>query len=180
MLACSSVRRNLKRVGEPGTSVNLKKTKIWIRNCFTQNQSDFSPKIRWRAKKKVFTQILSDFLPKIRWSAKKIRSSLKFSPIFFSNVAASLHEAHKTWSNLLPNLQRGGGAMPQFCILFYAIIRSWRPKGGPWPNALLNTTLVACTPSGLSFRTARFKLFTCNLLPQLCDWCLGRTAVSCS
>ena len=35
-------------------------------------------------------------------------------------------------SNLMPNLQRGGGGMPQFCIglLFYAIMRSWRHKGG--------------------------------------------------
>ena len=38
-------------------------------------------------------------------------------------------------SNLMPNLQRGG-AMPQFCILFYAnytILATQR--GGPWPNA---------------------------------------------
>ena len=28
----------------------------------------------------------------------------------------------------MPNLQRG--AMPQFCLLFYAILQSWRPKGG--------------------------------------------------
>ena len=26
--------------------------------------------------------------------------------------------------------------MPQFCLLFYAILQSWRPKGGkPWHNA---------------------------------------------
>ena len=24
----------------------------------------------------------------------------------------------------------GGGAMPQFCLLFYAVLKSWRPKGG--------------------------------------------------
>ena len=23
-----------------------------------------------------------------------------------------------------------GGAMPQFCLLFHAILQSWRPKGG--------------------------------------------------
>ena len=24
--------------------------------------------------------------------------------------------------------------MPQFCLLFYAILQSWRPKGGSWHN----------------------------------------------
>ena len=38
-----------------------------------------------------------------------------------------------------------GGAMPQFCLLLYAILQSWRPKGGghgtmPPP---LNTPLAA-------------------------------------
>ena len=28
----------------------------------------------------------------------------------------------------MPNLQRV--AMPQFCLLFYAILQSWQPKGG--------------------------------------------------
>ena len=28
-----------------------------------------------------------------------------------------------------------GGAMPQFCLLFYAILQYSRPKGGPWHNA---------------------------------------------
>ena len=24
--------------------------------------------------------------------------------------------------------------MPQFCLVFYAILQSWRPKGGAWHN----------------------------------------------
>ena len=35
----------------------------------------------------------------------------------------------------MPNLQRG--AIPQFCILFNAIIQSWRPKG---------ETMAQCPP----------------------------------
>ena len=92
-----------------GTSENLRRTKIRIRNCSTQIQSDFLPKIRERAKKKrkkrsslrkgtsenlrrtkirirnCSTQIPSDFLPKIKGRAKKIRKkrfSLKLSTIF--------------------------------------------------------------------------------------------------
>ena len=56
----SSVRRILKRGGGPGTSENLRRTKIRIRNCSTQNQSDFLPKIPKLGeehKKKVFTEI---------------------------------------------------------------------------------------------------------------------------
>ena len=37
-----------------------------------------------------------------------------------------------------------GRGMPQFCSLFYAILQSWRPKGGAmaqWPP--LNTPLLA-------------------------------------
>ena len=52
----SSVRRILKR-GGPGTSENLRRTKIRIRNCSTQNQSDLSPKLGEEQKEKVFTQI---------------------------------------------------------------------------------------------------------------------------
>ena len=34
--------------------------------------------------------------------------------------------------------------MPQFCLLFYVISQSWRPKGGPWHNGSpLNTPLTA-------------------------------------
>ena len=32
--------------------------------------------------------------------------------------------------------------MPQFCLLFYAILQSWRPQGWPWHNGPpLNTPL---------------------------------------
>ena len=35
------------------------------------------------------------------------------------------------------------GAMPQFCSLFYAILQSWRPKGGAMAQWLpLNTSLL--------------------------------------
>ena len=27
--------------------------------------------------------------------------------------------------------------MPHFCLLFYEILRSWRPKGGAWHNGPL-------------------------------------------
>ena len=67
-------------------------------------------------KQKVFTQISSHFSPKIRWRAKK-----KGLPSLLVRVQAQ---------SLMPNLQRGGGGMPQFCSLFYAILQSWRPKGG--------------------------------------------------
>ena len=43
----------------PGTSENLRSTKIKIRNCSTQIQSDFCPKLgeeQKKRKKKVFTQ----------------------------------------------------------------------------------------------------------------------------
>ena len=48
-LTSCSVRRILKR-GWLVTSENLRSTKL--ESCFTQNQSDFLPKIRWRPKKK--------------------------------------------------------------------------------------------------------------------------------
>ena len=51
ILATNSVRKILKS-GGAGTLENLRKTKIRIKTCSTQNQSDFLPKIRRRAKKK--------------------------------------------------------------------------------------------------------------------------------
>ena len=54
----------------------------------------FCPKLGEERKKKVFIQIQLDFSPKIRWRAKKKRSSLKCSPIFRPNVGATLEELH--------------------------------------------------------------------------------------
>ena len=46
--------------------------------------------------------------------------------------------------------------MPQFCLLFQAILQSWRPKGGAWHNGPpLNTTLLLrhwFCPKGLLVR----------------------------
>ena len=87
-------------------------------------------------KKRSSLKFVPIFRPKLGEEQKK-RSSLKFRPIVSPNVDASQNETHKTlpfaWSNVMPNIQRG--AMPQFCKLFYAIIRSWRPP--------LNTPMVA-------------------------------------
>ena len=51
-----------------------------------------------------------------------------------------------TVSMLKPSAQvtRGGGGMPQFCILFYADYTILATQTGAWPNGpLLNTPLGA-------------------------------------
>ena len=69
------------------------------------------------------------FCPKVGEEQKKTRSSLKFPPILSPNEGASLEETQRTYSLCDQTLcltckGGGGGYMPQFCILFYAIIRS--------------------------------------------------------
>ena len=76
------------------------------------------------------------FRPKFRWRAKKKekRSSHIFPPILSPNVSQAYRRNAQNillvWSNFMPNLQRGRRGMPQFFILFYAIIQFWRPKRG--------------------------------------------------
>ena len=77
------------------------------------------------------------FCPKLGEDKKK-RSSLKFSPVFgpkLGEVQKKGFRAHRFCAQTLcPSYK--GGAMPQFCILFYAnytILATQR--GGPWPNA---------------------------------------------
>ena len=72
-----------------------------------------------KKKKKVFIQISSDFSPKSEyWPGKKRTEHTLF--------------VIKAYAQL----PRGGASMPQFCLLFYAILQSWQPKGGgPWHNA---------------------------------------------
>ena len=48
--------------GGAGTSENLRRTKIRIRNCSTQNQSDLLHKFKRRAKKKYHHSNLLQFL----------------------------------------------------------------------------------------------------------------------
>ena len=60
--------------------------------------------------------------------SKKKKSSPKFPPILSTTPRRNAQNIPFVWSNLMPNLQRG--AMPQFCLLFYAILQSWRPEGG--------------------------------------------------
>ena len=117
--------------GEAGTLKNLRRTKIRIKTCSTQNQSDFVPEIRWRAKKK--------------------KSSLKFSPIICTKSGAGQKQTSSpTFWVLKASAQLTKGKVkPQFCILSMLIILSWRPKGGghgPMPplNTPLDTSKYCC------------------------------------
>ena len=81
---------------------------------------------------------------------------LKFGPIFLSKSGEEQKKG--LHSNFVPFFSRNqvisspkpdaqlakGGAMPQFCSLFYAILQSWRPKGGGHGpmGPPLNTPLV--------------------------------------
>ena len=69
---------------------------------------------------------MEDFWYGMEMEWKKI-ASIEYRKIVFHSIP--YHALPFVWSNLLLNLQRGGG-MPQFCILFYIIKRPWRPKGG--------------------------------------------------
>ena len=90
----------------------------------------------------------SVFLPKIREDQKK-RTLLKFSFVRFSvlNYVKAKKRSSLTVSVPKPSPQvtKGGGGMPQFCILFnanYTILATQR--GGAWPNGPpLNTPLKA-------------------------------------
>ena len=58
------------------------------------------------------------------------------------------------------------GAVPQFCSLFYAILQSWRPKGGPWPNGPpLNTPLPISIRTGFS----NISSICHNISPRKCQ-----------
>ena len=52
---------------------------------------------------------------------KKKGPHSNFVPFFAQNQAISSPK---------PDAQLAEGGMPQFCSLFYAILQSWRPKGG--------------------------------------------------
>ena len=69
------------------------------------------------------SSFVSFFRPKTGEEQKKKGLHSNFVP-FFAKYLVILSPTCK------------GGAMPQFCLLFYAILQSWRPKGRrPWPNA---------------------------------------------
>ena len=122
----SSLRRILKRGVGTRNFRKFEKNKDLNQKLYTQNQSDFSPKIRWRAKKKkVFTQISSDFKPKRGCKPRRNAQNIPF-----------------VWSNLMPNLQRGGHASFLHTILCnYTILATQRGGHGAMPPPL-NTPLV--------------------------------------
>ena len=82
--------------------------------------------------KKSLHSNLVRFFAQNQVKSKKKRSSLKFSPISSIKPRRNAQKIPFEWSNLMPNLQRGG--IPKFCLLFYAILQSWRPKRGAWHN----------------------------------------------
>ena len=108
--------------------------------------------------------------------------SLKFRPIFRpksdEEQKKGLHSNFVPFSpnirwfraqKLMPNLQRGGEGMPQFCSLFYAILQSWRPKGGGH-GPPLNTPLRInnyFNGRGCCCVTYRHKRRNCYLSPNL-------------
>ena len=88
-----------------------------------------------------------------------------FVPFFAQNQVKSkkkkVFKISSHLQSLMPNLQRGGGAMPQLCSLFYAILQSWC---NPWPNAPpLNTPLVFTNfPRGFWYLQYKFSVFRQN------------------
>ena len=118
-------------------------------NFSTQNQSGWfsCPKSDEHQKKKSLARV----------KTKNKRSSLKFSPVLCPKLGEDqkkkgLHSnlvqfLAQTWvqaknkglrlpfvcSNLLPKFQKG--ACRNFAYYSMPIMLSWRPKGGPWPNA---------------------------------------------
>ena len=99
-------------------------------------QSDFSPKIRWRTRKKKRSSLNfgPNFRPKSGDEQKK-----KVFPQIWSDFLFKTKKKHSEHSFCVikPYAQLAkGGAMPQFCLLFSANLQSWWPKGGaPWHNA---------------------------------------------
>ena len=117
----------------------MRRTKIRIRHYFSQIQSDCEEQ-----KQKGLHSI---FCPKLGKKRKK-RSSLKFSPIFGPKLTAGQKQSLRlpfVCSKLLPNLQRG--AMPRFCILFYAnhtILANQRGGHGQMASTLVQNTVSKC------------------------------------
>ena len=109
----SSVRRILKRGGR--NFRKFEKNKDHNKKLLNQKSDRYFAKVRWRVKKGLHSNLVRFFAQS--WvQAKTKRLRLPF-----------------VCSNLLPNLQRGGG-MPQFCILFYAnytILATQRGSHGP-------------------------------------------------
>ena len=96
-LGGSSVRRIFERGA--GNLENLRTTKTRIK---------IFPPVRFPAQNQVKT---------------KKKSSLRFTPVFGPKLGKIQNEGLRplfVCSNLLPKLQREGGRMPQFCILFHA------------------------------------------------------------
>ena len=109
----SSVRRILKRGGQ-------ELQKIWEEQ---RSESEIVPP--------KFSPI---FCPKLGEEQKK-KSSLKFPSISSPKPKRKAQNIPFVWSNLMPNLRRGGGA----CLIFAYFSRQFYnpgdPKGGPWHNA---------------------------------------------
>ena len=107
---CSSVRRILKRGGL-----------FWkSEKCANDLDSNFHWSwISFRRFVRNLRRNVSFFRPKSGGlqKKKKKRSLLKVRPVFHPNSLKFPAES------LMPNLQRGG-AMPQFCSLYYAILQS--------------------------------------------------------
>ena len=71
--------------------------------------------------------------------------------------------------------------MPQFRLLFYAILQFWRPKGGPWHNAPLNPPLAVlkslycmilgqCHHSPLHTLLFMYITFSASQFKQVWSW----------
>ena len=91
--------------------------------------------------------------------SKKKSSSLKYSPVFAQNWVKAKNKGLRlpfVCSNLLPELQKGGGPCRNFAYYSMLIILTWRPKGGghgPMPplNTPLNEVIykhVSCNSLG--------------------------------
>ena len=89
--------------------------------------------LKKKKKKKVFTKVQSDFSAEIRNSKlfsaqtrvipkKKKKKVFTQGPSRFSPELTQISSQKP--ESLMPNLQRGGGAMTQFCSLYYAILQS--------------------------------------------------------
>ena len=93
-------------------------------------QSDFSPKIRWRTrKKKGLHSTLVRIFAQNQVTSKKKRSSLKFGPISYSKPRRNTQNIAFVWSNLMPNLQRGEPCLNS-AYFSLQIYNPGDPKGG--------------------------------------------------
>ena len=146
VLGNSSVRRIVKRGGGGQELQKLEKIKDLNQKFFDPKSVRFFAQNLVKTKKKRSLKFSPVFRPKLGERAKK-NFSLKFSPIFRPNVRASLKLTHKTYplcdQTFCPTCK--GGAMPQFCRLFFAIIRSWRP-GVPKPGGNISPNNLTVFP----------------------------------